>query len=289
MGGCGLNTRTRSNRWTHVFGVALVGLSGLLAIAFSFFENENLPDRANAAPPAAVSTPFILLPDLAFDGTPEPLPTPTPTPAPPPKPASLEGMRVWSDGDSTSYFMTVSFFQIAAAQGATPVRGADYKISSGLMNTVFFNWPAYIATEMSTYDPDVAVFMVGANDAMQIRSYEDYAARVGAVMDEMYRPGRIVVWMGQPNMRPDPAQGYNPALAQAIPPVNEVFKAEAAKRSWVRYVDTWALTSYSEGSYAESLPDENGVEQVLRTSDGIHFTPAGGRRLALAAVAAILQ
>lgn len=283
-----LESKPRGNRWTHVFGVSLVAFSGLLAIAFSVLEGESHTDRASAAAPA---TALIRVPDLAFDGTPEPLPTPTPAPPPTPAPqrTSLEGLRVWSDGDSTSYFMTVAFFQIAAEQGAIPVRGADYKISSGLVNSTFFDWPGYIATEMAAYDPDVAVFMVGANDAMQIRSYADYAARVGAVMDEMYRPGRIVVWMGQPNMRPDPAQGYNPALAQAIPPVNEIFQAEAAKRSWVRYVDTWALTSYSEGSYADVLPDENGVPQVLRASDGIHFTPAGGRRLAFGAVAAALR
>ncbi len=284
-----LERTARANRWTHLIGVGLVALSGLAAIALSVIENETRPTNVSAASPATTS--LVRLPDLAFDGTPEPLPTPTPTPTPTPRPVrtSLEGLRVWSDGDSTSYFVTVAFYQIAAAQGGIPVRAADYKISSGLVSSWFFDWPPFIASEMATYDPDVAVFMVGANDAMQISSYENYAAKVGAVMDEMYRPGRIVIWMGQPNMRPDPSQGYNPALAQAIPPVNAVFQAEAAKRSWVRYVDTWALTSYSEGSYADVLPDENGVPQVLRASDGIHFTPAGGHRLALAAVAAVLR
>lgn len=283
-----MTSRTPSSRWTHAFGIALVFGAGLAAVAFSAIEGETRQGNASAA---AVPSSVVRLADLAFDGTPEPLPTPTPTPTPTPAPerTSLAGLRIWSDGDSTSYFMTIALFGIAAEQGGTPVRGADYKISSGLLNTGFFDWPSYIASEMATYDPDVAVFMVGANDALQIRSYDDYAARVGAVMDEMYRPGRIVIWMGQPNMRPDPAQGYSPALTAAIPPVNEVFISEAAKRSWVRYVDTYALTSYSEGSYAVSLPDENGVEQVLRPSDGIHFTPAGGRRLALAAVAAVLR
>lgn len=277
-----------TSTWTHVAGICLVAGAGLLAILLSVIENESAPGRLNAAP---AETSIVRLPDLAFDGTPEPLPTPTPTPAPTPAPerTSLAGLRVWSDGDSTSYFVTVAFFQIAAEQGGVPVRAADYKISSGLVNPAFFDWPAAIANEMAAYDPDVAVFMVGANDAMQIRSYDDYAARVGALMDLMYRPGRVVVWMGQPNMRPDPAQGYSPALAQAIPPVNAVFQAEAAKRSWVRYVDCYALTSYSEGSYADVLPDENGVPQVLRASDGIHLTSAGGRRLALAAVAAALR
>lgn len=227
--------------------------------------------------------------NLAFDGTPEPLPTPTPTPVPPPTPASLEGLRVWSDGDSTSYYMTVSLFAMANAEGAVPVRAADFKISSGLQNTVFFDWRSYVSSEMALYNPDVVVFMLGANDAMQIRSYDDYGVRVGAIMDLMNRPGRRVIWVGQPNMRPDPAHGYNPALADAIPPLNQVFISEAAKRPWVTYLDCYALTSYSEGSYAPSLPDENGVEQVLRAPDGIHFSLAGGRRLARGVWAALVN
>lgn len=261
----------------------------MMAVAVSAIEGESPSRDAVAADLTASSPTSLRFPSLAFDGTPEPLPTPAPTPVPAPRPASLEGLRLWSDGDSTSYFMTVALFSIAANQGGIPVRTADYKISSGLQNTVFFDWRSYISSEMALYDPDVAVFMVGANDALQIRSYEDYASRVGAIMDLMRRPGRRVIWVGQPNMQPNPALGYNPALAGAIPPLNQVFSSEAAKRPWVTYVDCYALTSFSEGSYADSLPDENGVEQALRAADGIHFSLAGGRRLALGVVAALAR
>lgn len=284
-----MTSRTTQGRWVHVLGIAIVGASGILAVAVSAFTAESSPGSAVAAFPSASPTVSLRFPGLAFDGSPEPLPTPTPTPAPPPKPASIEGLRIWSDGDSTSYFMTLALFAIASDRGAVPARAADYKISSGLQNTVFFDWRSYVAAEMALYDPDVAVFMVGANDAMQIRSYEDYAARVGAIMDLMNRPGRRVLWLGQPNMRPNPALGYNPALADAIAPLNQVFIAEAAKRPWVTYVDCYALTSFSEGSFADSLPDDDGIERELRAADGIHFTSAGGRRLALGALAALTK
>ncbi len=220
---------------------------------------------------------------LAFDGTPEPPPTPTPTPTPPPaRLASAEGVRIWSDGDSTSYFLTVALFREWAALGGVPVRGADYKISSGLMRPDFFDWPAYLAAEMARYDPDVVVFMVGANDANQVRSAEVYAERVGAVMDLLWRPGRVVVWVGQPNMgRPD--------LAASVPRINAIFQEQAALRPWVLYLDTWALTSTPAGAYAEALPNAEGVLEVIRVSDGVHFTPAGGRRLALAVIAALFE
>jgi hypothetical protein len=264
--------------------LVVVGLAALTAVGWSA-----MTDDQHYRPVSAAAGPNLVhIADLAFDGTPEPLPTPTPTPTPP-QPRSVSGLRVWSDGDSTSYFMTVAMYAITAELGGTPVMPAEYKISSGLLNRAFFDWPAYVAGQMAAYDPDLVVFMLGANDAMQISSYDDYAARVGQVMDLMYRPGRTVLWLGQPNMQPNPDLGYNPALVTRIPPLNEVFRTEAAKRSWVIYVDTWAVTSWSDGTYAPSLPDENGVDQPLRAADGIHFTPAGGRRLALAALAAFTR
>uniref|UniRef100_UPI002ADD4A8E DUF459 domain-containing protein n=1 Tax=Tepidiforma sp. TaxID=2682230 RepID=UPI002ADD4A8E len=192
------------------------------------------------------------------------------------------GVRIWSDGDSTSYYLTVALFAEWAARGGVPVRQASYQISSGLWRPDFFDWPAYLAAEMARYDPDVVVFMVGANDANQVTSSEVYAARVGAVMDLLYRPGRVVVWVGQPNMgRPD--------LAASIPRINAIFQEQAAARPWVLYLDTWTLTSAPGGGYTDTLPDEYGIPRLARLSDGVHFTPAGGRILALAVVAALLE
>ncbi|PFG73415.1 DUF459 domain-containing protein [Tepidiforma thermophila] len=273
--------RGRAARRWHAALLLLAGLlGGAAGVIYSAASNPQAeaPAAGAAAPPLPV---YVM--GLAFDGTPEPTPTPTPTPTPPPaRLQSAEGVRIWSDGDSTSYFMTVALFQAWSALGGVPVRGADYKISSGLVRSDFFDWPAYLAAEMARYDPDVVVFMVGANDANQVRSEEAYAARVGAVMDLLYRPGRTVVWVGQPNMgRPD--------LAASVPRVNAIFRAQAAARPWVLYLDAWALTSGPDGSYTAVLPDEAGVPRVMRTDDGVHFTPAGGRLLALAVIAALFE
>lgn len=269
----------------HVFSVAAIGFAALFAVGVSVLQDHDAHPRRNVASAGSNSPGVSLpLPGLAFDGTPEPTPTPAPAPTPEPSrlAASPQGLRLWSDGDSTSYFMTEALFAEWAARGGIPVRGADYKISSGLWRTDFFDWPAYIQAEMATYDPDVAVFMVGANDANQISSYEDYAVRVGRVMDLMYREGRLVVWVGQPCMG-------NESLAATVPAVNRVFQEQAATRPWVVYVDTWALTSWSDGSYSQYLPDEAGLDQMVRYSDGIHFTGAGGRRLAMGVLAALFS
>ncbi len=278
---------------SHILSLAVIGSAALLAVGVSVLEHRDPHPRSNVALASSGNVGVSLassgqvgvslaVPGLAFDGTPEPTPTPVPPPTPVPRrfPASPQGLRLWSDGDSTSYFMTEALFAEWAARGGNPVRGADYKISSGLWRDDFFDWPAYIQSEMAMYDPDVAVFMVGANDANQVSSDEGYAARVGRVMDLMYREGRVVVWMGQPCMG-------NESLAATVPAVNRIFQEQAASRSWVVYVDTWALTSWSDGSYSQYLPDETGAEAMIRYADGIHFTGAGGRRLAMGVLAAL--
>ncbi len=269
----------------HALSLAAIGFAAILAVGVSVLQDRDAHPLRNVASAGPNSTAVPLrVAGLAFDGTPEPPPTPVPAPTPEPSrlPAGPRGLRLWSDGDSTSYFMTEALFAEWAARGGAPVRGADYKISSGLWRDDFFDWPAYIQAEMATYDPDVAVFMVGANDANQVSSYDEYAARVGRVMDLMYREGRVVVWMGQPCMG-------NESLAANVPALNRIFQEQAATRPWVVYVDTWALTSWSDGSYSQYLPDENGVEQMLRYADGIHFTGAGGRRLAMGVLTALFS
>jgi hypothetical protein len=194
------------------------------------------------------------------------------------RPTSAAGLRVWSDGDSTSYFMSLSFLQTMSALDALPVQPAEYKQSTGLLNPAYFDWPAYATAQMESYRPDIVVFMIGANDASVGMPLEVYHQRVGAMMDLLFAPGRYVVWIGQPNMgRPD--------LLAAVPAMNEVFRQEAAARPWVLYVDAWAATSDASGNYAQLLPDEHGVLTQMRTDDGVHFTAAGGRLLANAALA----
>lgn len=270
----------RRRRWHALLLLLAGGLGGAAGVLAS------LAGRPEAEAPTAALAPSVaplFAVGLAADGTPEPIPTPTPTPTPlPARLASAAGLRIWSDGDSTSYFVTVALFQEWAALGGLPVRGPAYQLSTGLVRQDFFDWPAYLASEMQRYDPDVVVLMLGANDANQIRSADAYAARVGAVMDQLRRPGRVVVWVGQPNMgRPD--------LAATIPQVNAIFQAQASLRPWVLWVDTWALTSGLDGSYAASLPNEDGTWEVIRTDDGVHLTPQGGRRIALAIVAALFE
>jgi hypothetical protein len=188
---------------------------------------------------------------------------------------ALAGQRIYANGDSTSYFMSVGVLAITTSLGAIQVQPVpEYQISSGLLNTSYFDWYGYMASEMATYDPDIVVFMIGANDAYAGMDLALYRQRVGQLMDQL--GDRRLIWAGQPNMaRAD--------LVAAIPAMNQVYREEAAKRPWVRYVDTWSLTSDANGNFTPYLPDGT----LARAADGVHFTSAGGNYLAQAVVAAI--
>lgn len=245
---------------------------------------DHHPASVSAAAPRRIA----YLPGLANDGlvpTPTPTPVPTPTPTPPHRqgPASAQGVRVWSDGDSTSYFMTVGLFSLFEASGGVAVRQPEYQISSGLVSGNL-DWFAFASAEMNAYAPDVAVLMLGANDAVVINSVgtERYRERVGAMMDLLRAPGRLVVWVGQPAMgRPD--------LAANAPIVNAVARDEALRRPWVLYVDTTAVTSDGEGKYTPYLRDTDGSTVLGRADDGVHLSPAGGRVVAEAVFSAIFS
>lgn len=178
--------------------------------------------------------------------------------------------------------MSASFISMITAMGAIAVQPApEYQISSGLLTPQRFDWAAFVTREMAARTPDVAVIMLGANDAYAGMPLDLYRRRVGELMDAMYAPARYVVWVGEPNMgRAD--------LVAAIPAINRIFAEEASRRPWVTYVDTWLLTSDAAGRYQQYLPDAGGAPVQIRADDGVHFTPAGGRRLAYAVLTKFL-
>jgi hypothetical protein len=199
-----------------------------------------------------------------------------------PRPGSLTGLRFWSNGDSTSYYMSIALADALAARGAIPVQPEpEYVGASGLTSPDFFDWPSHIAEEMATQDPDIVVFMIGANDSVGLNDIESYRSTVAALIDVMADGKRYVYWVGQPNMA-------DPEHAAAMRALNEVFRKEASKHERVRFVETYGLTSDTDGNYSASLPSASGKLVVARANDGVHITPDGGRLLADAVLEELL-
>jgi hypothetical protein len=194
-------------------------------------------------------------------------------------------LRLWVGGDSVAGYLSIEMVNIASETGVINAHG-HYKTSTGLSRPDYYDWPAHLAEDMAQFNPEVAVFMVGANDDQPLSAgndvydfgspqwREEYGRRVGRVMDMLTAEGRLVFWVGQPVM-------HDAGFDSKMELENQIYRAQALQRAGVSYVDSRPLFSEAGGGYAPYLANESGELTLMRAPDGIHLTPAGGSRLAL--------
>lgn len=211
--------------------------------------------------------------------------TPSSTPAPAP-PDGLRAvttsnqLRVYIAGDSFVDWLGYDLADYGKKDGYITTR-LDSKISSGLARPDYFDWPARIKQAMAGDPrPEAVVFMAGANDYTDLRVDSstlargtpewsaEYRKRAAEVMDIVGRGGAQFYWVGQPIMR-------DKARSKVAAEINAAVIAEAAKRPWVHYIDTYAMFSDNDGNYAAFLPGPDGELVRVRQDEGIHFTRTG--------------
>jgi len=189
-------------------------------------------------------------------------------------------LRLWIGGDSLAGSLGPSLGELAGKTGVVqPV--LDSRVSSGLLSPDFVNWPKRGGEDMFTYNPEVTVFIVGANDAKNLAEgatrdpkwRTQYSALVEEMLAVLGGNGRAVYWIGAPVMA-------DAAYSERVKGVNEVFQAVAAKHPDVTYVDAYSVFSTPDGAFASMLPVPGGRTARVRGTDGIHFTPEGGDLLA---------
>ncbi|MEI8147007.1 MAG: SGNH family hydrolase [Alphaproteobacteria bacterium] len=160
------------------------------------------------------------------------------------------------------------------------------KTSSGLVKADFYDWvtatPDLLRNEAKV---DFIVVMFGSNDrqsftigteTIELRSerwQELYVQRIDAVMAALKTRGVPVFWVGLP-----PIRGARITADMAY--FNGLYK-ERAERAGIAYVDVWPGFIDEQGQYTQFGPDFAGQIRRLRTGDGVHFTDAGARKLAL--------
>ena len=263
--------------------VAMVALLvGLLVVV----DSRDDPESRDAD---RVGAPISSDPAAGSDTTPVPAPPATgrasarlrvPTPESP--------LRVWVGGDSLAAGPSAAVWGAARDTGViTPL--AEYQVGTGLVRDEFWDWPRHLDGVLHARDPEVVIFMVGANDdqplAVDGTSYrlpdqpwlDEYRKRVATLMELLTKDGRRAIWIGMPPMR-------DPEYSAAIGVIDQIYLEEAARYPRMMYVDAWALFSGSEGpgSYAQELPGTDGALEDVRLDDGIHLSVAGSRRLAAA-------
>jgi len=201
-----------------------------------------------------------------------PPPLRTPTPADP--------LRVLVAGDSLMGWIGPG---IAKALDADPVKvDEDWKVASGLTRPDFTNWPARLADDVKTYDPEVVVIGFGGNDSQGMSTDDgvakqgtpqwraEYQRRVAQVLDIVVEPGRTLYWVGLPLTTSGNIERTWPDMEAGI-------KAEIAARPWAHFVET-RTTLTPDGKYTAYLPDGKGGQVKVRENDGVHPTPAGAER-----------
>ena len=189
-------------------------------------------------------------------------------------------------GDSLAAGPSWAVFETARATGVVQPL-AEYQVGTGLVRDEYWDWHRHLEAMVRARDPEVVVFMVGANDdqplAVDGTSYEapasewvaEYHRRVAGVMDVLTSGGRRVVWIGMPPME-------DASYSEAMGLVSGIMAEEASTRPAVTYVDAFKLFSApgAPGTYAFSIPDEAGDPTVVRLDDGVHLNVAGSQYLA---------
>jgi hypothetical protein len=199
-------------------------------------------------------------------------------------------LRLWVGGDSLADTPGQSLIDQAVATGAVGVVGpVDSHISTGLSRPEVFNWPAYLKQALPPAQPDAVVLTFGANDDQTLTGdgggqqfggadwQAEYARRVGGLMDSVISlPSHPRLFMvGIPPIRDIGRYNTNYVL------INNIFRSQAqARAGHVFYVDAASVLSPPGGGYTDTLTNLDGTVVIVRAGDGIHFTRAGGDRVA---------
>ncbi|HEY7107609.1 MAG TPA: DUF459 domain-containing protein [Acidimicrobiia bacterium] len=206
-------------------------------------------------------------------------------------PTASDPLRLWVGGDSLAAGPSWAVFEDATKTGVVKPL-AEYQVGTGLVRNEFWDWPRHMDAVVRARNPQISVFMVGANDDQGIEvngaSYlppspewtTEYTKRVDALMATLTRDGRRLIWIGMPPMQ-------DAAYSQSMNELNQVFQSEAAKYKRVTYLDAWTMFSApgSPGTYASDVPDTSGQLTNVRLDDGIHLNVAGSQLLSQAVMA----
>lgn len=157
--------------------------------------------------------------------------------------------------------------------------------SSGLVRDDFYDWTKVVHDLLASGQKiNVAVMLIGSNDHQPLRdggaTYEPgspkwteiYTQRVETIAG-MFRDAKIpLLWVGLPIMK---SEYFSAEMAS----FNDLYRDHAAKAG-ATFIDVWDAFGDENGRFSAYGPDVTGQLVRLRTSDGIHFTKAGSRKLA---------
>ncbi len=187
---------------------------------------------------------------------------------------TTDPLRLWVGGDSLAGSLGPALGTIAGATGVVQPY-FDSRVSSGLADPGFFDWPDHATTEMARLNPDVVVLIIGTNDWTAVSGdwKAEYEAKVDSMMKTLIGSGRTVYWLGAPTLEDE-------KMDAPVVEVNAAAQEVAKRHPKVHYVDVYKLFSDTDGKYSADLPDETGQLVTMRAGDGVHLTTDGADYLA---------
>ncbi len=120
-------------------------------------------------------------------------------------------LRLWIGGDSLAGSLGPSLGDTAGATGVIQPY-FDSRVSSGLTSPNFFDWPTHAEAEMERLDPEIAVFIIGANDYPA--PMQGVATTTSTPSGSSRRPGRP----GRPRATPRVPRPTTPSRGTSTTP-----------------------------------------------------------------------
>jgi len=163
------------------------------------------------------------------------------------------------------------------------------KVSSGMSRPDYFDWKKESASLIDSFSPNIAIAMMGTNDAQSFEIIKDgvkkvlvygtpewdaeYTNRLKVFNKQLTSNNIKVYWIGLPAMRDE---GY----AKKIRHVNDLNESAAKENDQVTYLSAEKLMAVNGEIYKATMPDSKGVIHNTRLDDGIHLTTFGATYLA---------
>lgn len=179
-------------------------------------------------------------------------------------------LRLWIAGDSLAGSIGPSLGELTAKTGVVQPQ-YDSRVSSGLLNPGFFDWPKQAGQELQDLNPEVVVFLMGTNDAnvWSASRAQDYRLRTEFMMHLLVGDQRReVFWVGPPVAK---ASG----LEAGVLAVAKIQQEIAQTIPGVTYVDAHRLFADKRGKYQYEFAGLDGIVNVMRANDGVHFSVDG--------------
>ena len=196
-------------------------------------------------------------------------------------PSNTGGLRILTAGDSMMGEIAYALRRQAKSQGFFLFD--THKPSTGLTNPNYYDWKKELPEFIAKHAPNIVVFMVGANDAQDMKTQdgkwvrfgsdswkEEYSSRISRIAAIAEQAGTKLVWVGLPPMKSSEYDRKMRIIAD--------LHSSMSNSGKFRFIPTTDVLGIN-GDYSKDLP-RNGKTVSVRANDGIHLTVAGGESVA---------